>query len=86
MNLQYRFEFLLENYLSDMQLLHFKLGVQIEVELGSPQAHMLVETCLLMAGNEQQLRREKYESNLHFTSYILHPSSGSSIQKAETFA
>jgi hypothetical protein len=76
---------LLETYLSDVQLLNKKLGVQVEVVLGSPQAHMLVERCLWMAENEQQLRREKHESSPHFPLSIRRPSSGSSIQNANTF-
>ena len=71
-------ESLLETYLSDVQLLNKKLGVQTEVVLGSPQAHVLVEKCLWMAENEQQLRREKHESSLHFTPPIRRPSSDSS--------
>jgi hypothetical protein len=55
--------------------------VQVEVVFGSPQAHVLVERCLWMAENEQQLRREKNESSLHFPSFIQKPSSGSSTEK-----
>jgi hypothetical protein len=63
-----------------MQLLKLKLGVQIEVVLGSPQAQVLVERCLWIAGNEQQLRGEKHESSLHFPLSIRRPSSDSSMQ------
>jgi hypothetical protein len=69
---------LLETYLSDVPLLNKKLGVQVEVVLGSPQAHALVETCLWIAENKQQLRREKHESSLHFPQSIRRPSSDSS--------
>ena len=82
MKLQYVFEILLETYLSDIQLLNKKLGVQVEVVLGSPQAHVPIERCLWMAENEQQLRREKYEISLQFPSSIRRPSSDSSIQNA----
>jgi len=81
--LQYVFEILLETYLSDVKLLNKKLGVQVEVVLGSPQAHMPVERCLWMAENEQQLRREKYESSLHFPSSIRRPYSDSSTQNVK---
>jgi hypothetical protein len=77
--LQYRLKISLESYLSDIQLLHFKLGVQIEVVFGSPQAQILLERCLWMAENELQLRGEKYESRLQFPSSIRRPSSASSI-------
>ena len=70
MNLLYIFEIPLENYLSDMQLLHFKLGVQIEVVFGSPQAHVRLERCLWMAENERQLQVEQNESGLHVPSSI----------------
>jgi hypothetical protein len=84
--LQYGFEVLLETYLSDIQLSNKKLGVQVEVVSGSPQAHALVERCLQMAENEQQLRREKHESNPHLPSSIRSFSSGSSTQNTKTFA
>jgi hypothetical protein len=70
---------LLESYLSDIQLLNQKSGVQVEVVFSNPQAHVLLERCLWMAENEQQLRGEKYESNLHFPLSIRHPSSDSAI-------
>jgi hypothetical protein len=82
--LQYVFEILLETYLSDIRLLNKKSGVQIEVVLGSQQAHVLLERCLWMAENEQQLRREKHENSLHFPSSIRRPSSDSSTQNAKT--
>jgi hypothetical protein len=76
---------LLESYLSDIQLLSKKLGVQVEVVFGSPQAHVLLERCLWMAENEQQLRGEKHESSLHLPSSIRRPSSASSMQYAKAF-
>jgi hypothetical protein len=82
--IEYRFEILLETYLSDMQLLNKKLGVQVEVVFGSPQARMLLEKCLWMAENEQQLRGEKYEGRLHLPSSIRRPSSASAMQYAKT--
>jgi len=69
-----------------MQLLNKKLGVQVEVVLGSPQAHMLLERCLWMAENEQQLQGEKYESNPHLPPSIQCPSSASAMQYAKTFS
>jgi hypothetical protein len=79
MNLYLRFEILLETYLSNMQLLNKKLGVQVEVVLGSPQAHVLLEKCLWMAENEQQLQGEQNESSLHFPWSIRSPSSASAM-------
>jgi hypothetical protein len=76
---------LLESYLSDIRLLNKKLGVQVEVVFGSPQAHTRIERCLWMAENEQQLRGEKYENSPHFPSSIRRPSSASEIQYAKTF-
>jgi len=75
----YRFEILLETYLSNMKLLHFKLGVQIEVVFGNPQAHEQLERCLWMAENEQQLQGEQNESSLHLPSSIRRPSSASAM-------
>jgi hypothetical protein len=66
-----------------MQLLNKKLGVQVEVVLGSPQAHMLLEKCLWMAEKEQQLQGEQNERSLHFPSSIQRPSSASAIQYAK---
>jgi hypothetical protein len=62
-----------------MRLLNKKLGVQVEVVLGSPQAHVLLERCLWMAENEQQLQGEKHESNPHFPPSIQRPSSASAM-------
>jgi hypothetical protein len=62
-----------------MQLLNKKLGVQVEVVLGSPQAHVLLEKCLWMAENEQQLQGEQNESSLHFPWSIRRPSSASAM-------
>jgi len=75
-----------ESYLSDIQLLNKKLGVQVEVVFGSPQAHVLLERCLWMAENEQQLQGEQNESSLHFPSSIRRSSSVSSMQYAKTFS
>jgi len=75
-----------ESYLSDIQLLNKKLGVQVEVVFGSPQAHVLLERCLWMAENEQQLQGEQNESSLHFPSSIRCSSSVSSMQYAKTFS
>jgi hypothetical protein len=58
--------------------------VQVEVVFGSPQAHMLLERCLWMAENEQQLQGEKYESSIHFPSSILRPFSASAMPYAKT--
>jgi hypothetical protein len=41
--IEYRFKVLLETYLSDIQLLNKKLGVQVEVVFGSPQARHIKE-------------------------------------------
>jgi hypothetical protein len=68
-----------------MKLLHFKLGVQIEVVLGSPQAHVLLERCLWMAENKLQLQGEQNESSLHLPSSIQRPSSASAMQYAKAF-
>jgi hypothetical protein len=86
MKLQYRFRISSESYLSYIQLLSKKLGVQIEVVLGSPQAHVPLERCLWMAENEQQLRGEKYESSPNFPSSIRRPCSDSSIQNTKAFS
>ena len=74
-----------ESYLSYIQLLNKKLGVQIEVVFGSPQAQILLERCLWMAENELQLRGEKYESRLQFPSSIRRPSSASAMSYAKIF-
>ncbi len=84
--LEYKFKISSESYLSDIQLLNKKLGVQIEVVLGSPQAHVLLERCLWMAENEQHIRRGKYESGPNFPSSIRRPSSDSSIQTSKTYS
>ncbi len=68
-----------ESYLSDIQLLNKKLGVQVEVVFGSPHAHVLLERCLWMAENEQRLQGEQNESSLHFPSSIQCPSSASAL-------
>ena len=68
-----------EIYLSSLNHLNKKLGVQVEVVFGTPQAHMLLERCLWMAENEQQLRGEKYESSLYFPSSIRRLSSASAM-------
>jgi hypothetical protein len=83
--IEYRFEVLLETYLSDIQLLNKKLGVQVEVVFGSPQARVILERCLWMAENERQLRGEKYEISPNFPSSIRRPSSASSMQYAKAF-
>jgi hypothetical protein len=75
-----------ESYLSDIQLLNKKLGVQVEVVFGSPQAHVLLERCLWMAENERQLRGEKYESSPHFPSSIRHASSDSAMYRITVLA
>jgi len=69
-----------------MQLLNKKLGVQIEVVLGSPQAHISLKRCLWMAENEQQLQGEQNESSPRFPSPIRRPSSASAIQNAKTLS
>jgi hypothetical protein len=74
-----------ETYLSNIQLLNKKLGVQVEVVLGSPQAHVILERCLWMAENEQQLQGEQNESSPHFPPSIRRPSSASSMQYTKTF-
>jgi hypothetical protein len=61
-----------------MQLLNKKLGVQIEVVLGSPQEHAL-KRCLWMAENEQRLSGEKYEGSPQFPSSIRRPFSASAM-------
>ena len=76
---------LLENYLSDIQLLNKKLGVQVEVVFGSPQARVALERCLWMAENEQQLQGEQNESSPPFTQSIRYPSSGSTVQYVKLF-
>jgi hypothetical protein len=75
--LEYGFK-ILETYLSNIQLLNKKLGVQIEVVLGSPQEHAL-KRCLWMAENEQQLQGEQNESSTHFPLSIRRPSSASAM-------
>jgi hypothetical protein len=84
--LQYRFKISSESYLSDIQLLTKKLGVQIEVVLGSQQAHVPLVRCLWMAENEQQLRGEKYESSPNFPSSIRRPCSDSAMQNTKAFS
>jgi hypothetical protein len=69
-----------------MQLLNKKLGVQVEVVFGSPQARVILESCLWMAENEQQLQGEKYESNPHFPPSIQCPSSASAMQIAKNLS
>jgi len=69
-----------ENYLSDLQLLNKKLGVQVEVVFGSPQARATLERCLWMAEDEQQLQREPNESSLPFPQSIRCPFSASPVQ------
>jgi hypothetical protein len=69
-----------------MQLLNKKLGVQVEVVLGSPQARVILERCLWMAENEQQLQGEQNESSPPFPSSIRRPSSASAIQNAKTLS
>jgi len=69
-----------ETYLSNIQPLNKKLGVQVEVVLGSPQAHVLLKRCLWMAENEQHLLGEQDESYPHFPSSIRRPSSASAMQ------
>jgi hypothetical protein len=59
--------------------------VQVEVVFGNPQAHVLLERCLWMAENEQQLRGEKYESSLHFQLSIRRPSSASAMSYAKIY-
>jgi hypothetical protein len=83
--LEYGFK-ILETYLSNIELLNKKLGVQIEVVLGSPQARVMLERCLWMAENEQQLQGEKYEISPNFPLSIRRPSSASAIQNAKTFS
>ena len=53
---------------------------------GNPRAHVLLERCLWMAENEQQLRGEKYESSLHFQLSIRRPSSASAMSYAKIYA
>jgi hypothetical protein len=84
--LKYRFRISSESYLSYVQLLSKKLGVQIEVVLGSPQAHVPLARCLWMAENEQQLRGEKYESDPNFPSSIRRPCNGNATQNAKTLS
>jgi hypothetical protein len=81
--LEYRFRISSESYLSCTQLLSKKLGVQIEVVLGSPQAHVPLARCLWMAENEQQLQGEKYESSSNFPLAIRSPCSGGAPQNAK---
>jgi hypothetical protein len=57
--------------------------VQVEVVFGSPQARVLLERCLWMAENEQQLQGEQNERSLHFPSSIQRPSSASAMQYAK---
>jgi hypothetical protein len=56
--------------------------VQVEVVLGSPQEHVLLEKCLWMAENEQQQQGEQNECSLHFPSSIQRPSSASAMSRA----
>jgi len=56
------------------------------VVLGSPQAHMVLERCLWMAENEQQLAGEKYASSPDFPLSIRRPSSDSAIQNTKTLS
>ena len=73
-----------ETYLSNIQPLNKKLGVQVEVVLSSPQAHVILKKCLWMAENEQHLQGEQDESSPHFPLSIRCPSSASSIQYIKT--
>jgi len=82
--IEYRFGALLETYLSDIQLLNKKLGVQVEVVFGNPQARIILERCLWMAENEQKLQGEQNENSPRFPPSIRRLSSASSMQYAKT--
>jgi hypothetical protein len=82
--LEYIFKLLLETYLSNIPLLSKKLGVQVEVVLDSPQAHVLLEKCLWMAGNKQRLQGELDERSSHRSWSMRRPCSASATKYVKT--
>jgi len=82
--LEYIFKITLETYLSNIPLLNKKLGVQVEVVLDRPQAHVLLEKCLWMAENKHQLQGEQHEKSPHRSSSMRRPYSASATPYAKT--
>jgi hypothetical protein len=82
--LEYIFKLLLETYLSNVPLLNKSLGVQVEVVLDSPQALVLLEKCLWIAGNKHELQGEQYGKSPHRSSSMRRPYSASTTKYGKT--